>query len=190
MAATASTAVAATTASTRATIGGTRSPAALGATGCWPIAATSCAPTARASEGGRPAVAIAEEEARAPEGGRTRSLRPVSRDGAGGTLWILIGLALALLGAGAVLVSTSFDKPRAAEAVGRNLPVNEGARNGLDLSAHNSPSLVRNPVNATNLVAANRVDSPRYSCALHVSFDGGGHWNQTAIPAPRGEEPK
>ena len=25
---------------------------------------------------------------------------------------------------------------------------------------------------------------------MHVSFDGGGRWTQTAIPAPAGEEPK
>ncbi len=105
-------------------------------------------------------------------------------------MWILIGLALALLGAGAVLVSTSFDKPRKAEPLGRNLPVNEGAGNALDLSAHNSPSLERNPRNPANLVVADRVDSPRYSCTLNVSFDGGGNWNQTPIPAPAREEPK
>lgn len=135
-------------------------------------------------------MATVEEEPRAAENGQTRPLRPATDSGGGATLWILIGLAVALLGAGAVVVSTAFDKPREAKTVGRNLPVNEGASNALDLSAHNSPGLVRNPANAANLVVADRVDSPRYSCALHVSFDGGGHWNQTAIPAPRGEEPK
>ena len=95
--------------------------------------------------------------------------------------WALIALALVLVGVGAVIVSYSYDEPVEIEQLGRSLPVNEGARNALDLSA-NSPELIRNPVDAANLVAANRIDEPRYSCALNVSFDGGGRWNQTPIP--------
>lgn len=95
-----------------------------------------------------------------------------------------------LVGAGAIVVSSSYDEPKEAAAVGRNIPVNVGARNALDLSAHNSPSLVANPRNEANLVVANRIDSPRYSCAMNVSFDGGASWTQTPIPAPAGEEPK
>ena len=104
--------------------------------------------------------------------------------------WVLVGLALVLSGVGCILVSGAYDEPQEAAAVGRNLPVNDGASNALDLSAHNSPGLVRNPVDEANLAIANRIDSPRYSCALHVSFDGGGRWTQTPIPAPAGEEPK
>ena len=47
-----------------------------------------------------------------------------------------------------------------------------------------------NPRNLANLVIVDKIDSPRFSCALHVSFDGGVHWNQTPIPLPAGEEPK
>jgi hypothetical protein len=104
--------------------------------------------------------------------------------------WIVAGIALILVGIGAFLVSNAYDTPRRATPLGPNLPVNEGARNPLDLSAHNSPGLVRNPADRANLVVVDRVDSPRYSCALHASFDGGGRWTQTPIPAPRGEEPK
>jgi hypothetical protein len=110
---------------------------------------------------------------------------PVSR-----LSWALVSLALILLGVGAVIVSYSYDEPVEIEQLGRSLPVNEGARNALDLSAHNSPELIRNPVDAANLVVANRIDEPRYSCALNVSFDGGGRWTQTPIPIPPGEEPK
>ena len=39
-------------------------------------------------------------------------------------------------------------------------------------------------------MTVNRIDSPAYSCSLNVSFDGGGRWAQTPIPAPAGEEPK
>ena len=102
----------------------------------------------------------------------------------------MLGLALALLGAGALIISGSYDEPREVEVIGKVVPVNEGATNGLDLSAHNSPDLVRSPIDQANVVIANRIDSPRYSCAVHVSFDGGAHWQQTAIPVPSGEEPK
>lgn len=36
----------------------------------------------------------------------------------------------------------------------------------------------------------NRIDLPGFSCALHVSGDGGSSWSQPAIPMPQGEEPK
>ena len=110
--------------------------------------------------------------------------------GAGRIFWALVSLALVLLGAGAIIVSNSYDEPEKIELLGRALAVNEGARNALDLSAHNSPELLRNPVDDGNLVVVNRIDEPRYSCALNVSFDGGGRWNQTPIPVPPGEEPK
>ena len=115
---------------------------------------------------------------------------PHDRPGAGRLFWSLLALALVLLGVGAVIVSGSYDEPVEIDPLGRDLPVNEGARNALDLSAHNSPELIRNPVDEANLVSANRIDEPRYSCALNVSFDGGGRWNQTPIPVPPGEEPK
>ncbi|HET8592075.1 MAG TPA: sialidase family protein [Solirubrobacterales bacterium] len=105
-------------------------------------------------------------------------------------IWSLVSLALVLAGVGALIVSGSYDEPVEIEQLGRSLPVNEGARNALDLSGHNSPELIRNPVDEANLVSANRIDEPRYSCALNVSFDGGGRWNQTPIPVPPGEEPK
>jgi hypothetical protein len=127
-----------------------------------------------------------DEQATQPIAARPKPApRPVSR-----LSWALIGLALVLVGVGAVIVSYSYDEPVEIEQLGRSLPVNEGARNALDLSAHNSPELIRNPVDAANVVAANRIDEPRYSCALSVSFDGGGRWNQTPIPVPPGEEPK
>jgi hypothetical protein len=115
-----------------------------------------------------------------------------SKERGGGLALPLLVVAIALIaaGIGAIIVSSAYDTPRTARAVGSNLAVNDGASNPLDLNANNSPSLVRNPREAGNLVVTNRVDSPNYSCAVHVSFDGGGRWTQTAIPAPAGEEPK
>lgn len=105
-------------------------------------------------------------------------------------LGVLVGVGLFLIGAGAVGLSSSFDSPSAAAVLGGEVPINTGAGNRADTSSHNSPTLVRNPVRGANLAVANRIDTPRYSCALHVSFDGGATWRQTPIPAPRGEEPK
>jgi len=110
--------------------------------------------------------------------------------GAGRLPAIVIAVALAAAGIGAIVIASAFDTPHRASSLGANLAINDGAANPLDLSANNSPALVRNPVDANNLVSASRVDAPNYSCALNVSFDGGGRWAQTAIPAPAGEEPK
>jgi hypothetical protein len=91
---------------------------------------------------------------------------------------------------GALFIASYFGAPPVAEVIGRNVAVNTGATNLQDVSAHNSPSIVRNPVNDANLVIVNRIDNPFYSCALHVSPDGGASWSQTPIPKPRGEQPK
>ncbi len=102
----------------------------------------------------------------------------------------LLGLSLLLIGAGALIVSSAFDEPPTIRVVGSDAPVNLSARSAEDISAHNSPTLVRNPVRPGNLAVSSRIDTPFFSCALHVSPDGGGKWTQTAIPAPKGVEAK
>lgn len=125
---------------------------------------------------------------RESETARRSTKRP---EGGGGMLPLLVvAVALVAGGVGALIVSGSYDTPHRAVALGENLAINEGAANPRDLNANNSPALVRNPVEQDNLVEANRIDSPAYSCSLNVSFDGGGRWAQTPIPAPSGEEPK
>lgn len=101
-----------------------------------------------------------------------------------------LGIALAFIGAGALLVSLAYGGDTEAQPLGPNRAVNAGAADARDITSHNSPTLVRNPVDAKNLVIANRIDTPRYSCALHVSADAGASWSQTPLPVPRGEEPK
>ena len=103
--------------------------------------------------------------------------------------WVLAG-AFLLIGAGAVIVSAAFDTPATARTVGRNAPVNAGATKATDIRSNNSPTLVRNPTSNRNLVVTNRIDTPEFGCALHVSFDGGAEWTGTRIPLPEGEEPK
>ncbi len=141
------------------------------------------------------------EPAAEKKSSRRRSLgKPRVRGTAGGaggaprgglTLPVLVvALALVVGGIGAIMVSSSYDTPHKASVLGPNLAINDGASNPGDLSANNSPTLVRNPADENNLVTAARIDSPAYSCSLNASFDGGGRWAQTPIPAPAGEEPK
>lgn len=103
------------------------------------------------------------------------------------SLWAPVGAALLLLGAGAAILSTSFDTPPQASVLGPVLPVNRGAIDAADISSHNSPTIVRSPVDGRKLAIANRIDTPGYSCALHVSSDGGATWSQTPVPTPKGE---
>ncbi len=98
--------------------------------------------------------------------------------------------ALLLMGLGAVLVSTAFDAPPTAQTVGSDAPINEGATQATDIRSNNSPTLVRNPRSRGNVVVANRIDTPEFGCAMHVSFDGGAQWSDTSLPLPEGEESK
>jgi hypothetical protein len=100
-----------------------------------------------------------------------------------------MGVALLLAGVGMVILASALETRPRARVLGDNLPVNAGATNALDISAHNSPTLARNPTAPTNLAVANRIDTPQFSCALHVSFDGGASWLKTPVPAPR-DDPK
>ena len=100
---------------------------------------------------------------------------------------LALGIALVLLGVGAFALSFAYDEPVEAERLGPNAPVNSGAPDPADISANNSPTVARSPTNPRNLVVANRIDSPRYSCGLHVSSNAGATWSQTPVPAPAGE---
>lgn len=100
---------------------------------------------------------------------------------------LALGTALLLLGVGALALSFAYDEPVEAERLGQNAPVNAGAPDPADISANNSPTLARSPIDPRNLVVANRIDTPRYSCALHVSSNAGATWSQTPVPAPADE---
>jgi len=99
----------------------------------------------------------------------------------------LLGASLLLAGLGALLLSTSFDRKATVRPVGTDQPVNTSARAPGDISAHNSPTLVRNPKRPSNLVVTSRIDTPVFACALHVSYDGGAKWIKTRIPTPQPE---
>lgn len=108
----------------------------------------------------------------------------------GSLLTAIAGASLLLVGVGALLLSGAFERKPTVRLAGHDQPVNRSARQSNDISAHNSPTLVRNPVRPANLAVSSRIDTPFFSCALHVSLDGGAKWTQTAIPAPKGEEAK
>ena len=99
----------------------------------------------------------------------------------------IAGVGLLVLAVGLAVLASTLAAGEV-EAAAAPVPVNPGAREGLDARAHNSPSVARNPTDPANIVVANRVDTPQYSCALHVSLDGGAAWSETPIPFPAGEE--
>lgn len=91
------------------------------------------------------------------------------------------------MGSGALAAGEALDAPLEPQVVGGNTPVNESAGDLADIDAHNSPVVARNPVDGANVVAANRVDLQDFSCAVHVSHDGGGSWaGHRSLPVPEG----
>ena len=101
-----------------------------------------------------------------------------------------MAIGLVVFGAVALLISAFTDTDPSPTVPSGDVPVNEGAGSQGDIRANNSPTIVRNPRRGDNLVVVNRVDGPRYSCGVHVSFDGGTKWSQETVEIPRGEEPK
>ena len=105
----------------------------------------------------------------------------------GRVLLLALGVVLVVIGIGALVLSSGYDEPQEVRRIGPIVPVNEGAEDAADIAANNSPTVVRSPVDANKLAVTNRIDSPRYSCALHVSSNAGATWSQVPVPAPKGE---
>lgn len=99
----------------------------------------------------------------------------------------LVGAGLVLVGAGMV-VSGSGDDTVSASVLGAERPLSLTARDPADIRSNNSPTVARNPTDHTRLVTVNRIDTPQYSCAMHISADGGTTWREVAIPFPEGGE--
>ena len=112
--------------------------------------------------------------------------RPARRRRPSRLVVAVVGAVLVV--AGAALWLSSGGQTRPGRLVGANLAVSADAGDPLNISANNSPSVARNPVDPANLVVANRIDLPFYSCALHASFDGGSTWAGIPVPFPDGEE--
>lgn len=111
----------------------------------------------------------------------------MSAEGTGTARRWMSGAGLVVIGLGLLLVASTLGGGTLHQRR-PVVPVNAGAVDGTDPRAHNSPAVARNPENPANLVVADRVDSPQYSCALHVSLDSGASWEERTIPFPGGEE--
>lgn len=110
----------------------------------------------------------------------------MSRRSSAALVW-LFSAALGLAGIGAWLAGSALEDA-AGTVAGVNAGMSVNAGEPLDITAYNSPALERNPIDGANLAAAARIDTPTFSCALHVSFDAGASWTQTEVPFPEGED--
>ncbi len=99
----------------------------------------------------------------------------------------LFGLALLALGSGSVFIARSA-RGSPPVVVGAIRPVDPEANRPLDISAHNSPTLARDPRRSSVQVVVSRIDTPLFSCSLFISTDTGQTWMERIIPFPSGEE--
>ncbi|MDQ6777932.1 MAG: glycoside hydrolase [Actinomycetota bacterium] len=102
----------------------------------------------------------------------------------------MFGASLVIAALGAMLLAGAAGRLPTVSLVGHDAPVNPGATDPADISAHNSPTIVTDPVRPSNLAVSSRIDTPFFSCSLDVSHNGGATWTQTPVPAPKGEQAK
>lgn len=126
---------------------------------------------------------MALEVGRSPAGAEGSEAQRPRRAG----VMVALGLALLCLGSGAVLIVTSA-RTGEPEVRGGVRPVNAGATDLSNIDANNSPTVTRSATDPDRVVVVNRVDTPLFSCAMHVSSDGGSSWSPVDIPFPAGEE--
>ena len=95
----------------------------------------------------------------------------------------VVGLALM-----ATALAASPPLPGAPVRVGPEVPLT--AANQSVGPANNSPTIVADPGEPRFVVLANRLDAPDFSCALHLSGDGGHSWApaQPVTKLPAGAE--
>jgi hypothetical protein len=99
----------------------------------------------------------------------------------------LIGGAIALtLAAIVVLIFTLVARGPAPQVTSNTLLGGNGP-NAI-VQANDSPTVVRNPANAQNIVVTNRIDRPGYSADVHWTMDGGQTWHTSAVPLPAGRD--
>jgi hypothetical protein len=96
-----------------------------------------------------------------------------------------VGGGLLLSGAGSIVLVVAAGEGPAAYVAVHDRPVNASATNLVDIRSYSSPALARDPRDG-DVAVATRIDSPDYSCSLHVSDDGGETFEQLAVPAPPG----
>ena len=99
---------------------------------------------------------------------------------------LLVAAGLLLAAAVLLLAALLLDGGAQDRLEGVDRHVNVGAANLGDISAHNSPTVARSPRDPGRIVVTSRIDSPDFSCALHVSSDGGEAWSRVRPPIPAG----
>lgn len=94
---------------------------------------------------------------------------------------LAVGLVAVAVAAGAGLAagvfSASSQPASGPPAVGFEVPVTP--MNFAVAPSSNSPLLAAHPAEPAFVVMANRMDAPDFSCALHLSGDGGRSWAET-----------
>src|SRR5580765_5083492 len=97
-----------------------------------------------------------------------------------------LGLMLVAAGAGAC-VARAADTAPVPLAPTQDVLISQD-RNPI--IGRNSPTVVVNPAQRTNMVVVDRVDRPDYTAGVHVSNDGGGNWQDVALKSPTGNKGK
>lgn len=95
---------------------------------------------------------------------------------------LLFALVAVAAGVGALVMALPLLSPADAATAGRDVFVNPPK----PIDANNSPTLVRNPRLAGNLVMTHRVDRPAFSALISSSLDNGETWRVMPLPLPDG----
>lgn len=93
----------------------------------------------------------------------------------------IAGLVFSVIGIGTILLAPGPPKPRA-EVRGTNALVRSDVTGVGSDEANNSPTLIANPVDPTNLVVVSRLDIEPLSCAFDVSFNRGMTFKRMPMP--------
>ncbi|MBV8527096.1 MAG: exo-alpha-sialidase, partial [Candidatus Dormibacteraeota bacterium] len=94
-------------------------------------------------------------------------------------------IALVIVAAAFLIVTLATASP--SPQVTSNTLLSAGGPNAI-VSANDSPTVVRNPTNANNIVVTDRIDRPGYDAGMHWTNDGGGTWSSTQLPLPAGRD--
>lgn len=91
---------------------------------------------------------------------------------------LVAGAGMALLGAAGMIAGGG---PARRAGPGPNVIVNTD-RPGLN--AHTSPAAAVDPSNPLAIAVADRIDTPRFGCSVHLSRNGGQTWKPVEVPLP------
>ena len=98
---------------------------------------------------------------------------------------LLFALVAIATGIAALVLALPMLSPPVEATAGKNVFVNPPK----PIDANNSPSLIRNPILAGNLVMTHRVDRPGFTALLSSSLDNGTTWRVVTLPLPPGTPP-